>query len=217
MRIHPPLAALIAAAACFGLAVTASTVTAQVPNRLYGTVTLNGSAAPVGTVIVAQTAGKACGQTTVTATAVSGTTYPYVLDVPGGGAAAECKPGAVLTFTVGGQTAAQTFTLDDIASFQRLDLTAPGIPNVPVTTRTVELAAGCTDVTSSFPDGTTAAAVAAAVSPAGALSAIWRYDAAAGAYRGFAPGSFASDLATVSRGDTLRICTSAAATLSAPA
>ncbi len=71
---------------------------------------------------------------------------------------------------------------------------------------------------SAFPDGTAAAVVAAAVTPAEALQAIWRYDAATDRYAGFSPAApFASDLATINRSDTIRICTGAPATLTQPA
>jgi hypothetical protein len=192
---------------------------AAVPNRLYGTVTLNGAPAPIGTEIVAFTGGKRCGSTRVTALQQSGTSYPYILDVPGGDAAPECLPGAVITFTVGGVPAGQTFVLDDVASFNRIDLVAPGTPNVPGgAPRSMELAAGCTEVTATFPGGATAAVVAAAVTPPGALSAIWWWDAAARLYRGYGPAApWASDLTAINPGDRLRICTTAAATLTMPA
>jgi hypothetical protein len=195
------------------------TVQAAPPNRVYGTVTLNGAPAPVGTVIVALTGGKVCGTTTVTTTAVSGTTYPYVLNLPDPNAPLECKAGAVITFTVAGLPAGQTITLDDLGTFFRVDLVAPGTPNLPgAATRTVTLAPGCTDVVSAFPDGTSPQAVAAAVTPADALQAIWRYDAATGRYAGFSPAApFASDLTSVNRTDTIRICTGAPATLTLPA
>ncbi len=215
-------APLVVGAVLFGLARAAAPAHAQIPNRLYGTVTLNGAPAPVGTPIVALTNGKTCASTTVQRLDVGGTSsaplYPYVLDVPAQGADPICKPGAVVTFTVGGVTAGQTFTLDDLATFNRIDLTAPGTPNVPSQNQTVNLAAGCTDVTSTFPNGTTPATIAAAVSPASALAAIWRYDAASGHHQGYSPATdWASDLTSVAQGDKLRICTSAAATLTQPA
>ncbi|MER3420384.1 MAG: hypothetical protein C4290_07600 [Chloroflexota bacterium] len=194
------------------------TAHAAPPNRVYGTVTLNGTPAPVGTAIVALTGGKVCGTTTVTATAISGNSYPYVLNLPDPSAPPECKPGAVITFTVAGLPAGQTITLDDLGTFFRVDLVAPGTPSTPgAGGRIVTLAPGCTDVLSAFPDGTAAAVVAAAVTPAEVLQAIWRYDAAAGRYAGFSPtASFASDLTRINRSDTIRICTGAPATLTQP-
>jgi hypothetical protein len=195
------------------------TAHAAPPNRVYGTVTLNGAPAPVGTVIVALTGGKVCGTTTVVATAISGNSYPYVLNLPDPSAPLECKPGAVITFTVAGLPAGQSITLDDLGTFFRVDLVAPGTPSVPgAGGRTVALASGCTDVVSTFADGTAPEVVAAAVTPADALQAIWRYDAAAGRYAGYSPAApFASDLTSINRSDTIRICTGAPATLTQPA
>lgn len=216
--VHPSSFILfVVAVALAAFAAPAPPAAAQLPNRIYGTVTLNGAPAPAGTPILALTGGKTCGSSTVTAPGRNGLTY--LLDVPDGGAAAECKPGAIITFTVGGLTAAQSFMLDELGSFHRIDLTAPGTPDVPAAgPGTVALTAGCTDVTSTFPDGTRPEAIAAAVAPASALSGIWRYDAAAGVYLGYSPAaSWASDLTTVNRGDTLRLCTTATATLTLPA
>ncbi len=220
MAIQKHAAALVfAAAAMFALAAGGS-VHAQLGNRIYGSATLNGASAPVGTTIVAVTEGsKVCATTTTTQLQANATarSYPYVMDIPSGPAAPECKPGAVITFAVGGLTAAQSFTIDEIGSFRLIDLTAPGTPNVPSTTRTVTLTAGCTEVTSTFPDNTPAATVAAAVAPATALSAFWRADGTQGAFRGHGPlSAAASDLATVNRGDALRFCTTTAATLTQP-
>ena len=57
----------------------ASTAAAQQfpPNRFFGTVTVNGQAAPSGTTVTAMIGGVECGTTTVT----SGGNY--VIDVPG--------------------------------------------------------------------------------------------------------------------------------------
>lgn len=122
------VAVVIAVLVAVGAARTAH---AAPPNRVYGTVTLHGAPAPVGTTIVALTGGKVCGTTTVTATAVSGSSYPYVLNLPDPAAPLECKPGAVITFTVAGLPAGQRITLDDLGTFLRVDLIAPGIPAVP--------------------------------------------------------------------------------------
>ena len=221
MSIRKRAAAGLLSAAAILATMQVAEVHAQLGNRVYGSVTLNGAPAPIGTTIVALTEGsKVCATTTVTQLQANpgARSYPYVMDVPSGSSAPECRPGAIITFTVGGQTAAQFFTIDEIGSFRLIDLTAPGTPNVPATTRTVTLAVGCTDVTSSFPDNTPAATVAAAVAPSTALSAFWRFDAALNAFRGYGPVSnAASDLTTVNLGDALRFCTTAAATLTLPA
>jgi hypothetical protein len=213
---------LFTAAAVLVPALRSTPVSAQVPNRLYGTVTLDGAPAPVGTPVQAQVAGapgKICGSGAVAALQVSGTTYPYRLDIPDSNAPEECKPGAVVIFLVGGKTAAETFTLTDLGLFQRLDLTAPGTPNIPAgaIARTISLVAGCVDMTSGFPDGTTPQAIAAAATPA-AVTAMWRYDAATNSYQGWSPDvGFASNLTSVRRGDQLKVCASGPATLTQPA
>lgn len=215
-------AGILAGAAALIPSLRSAPVSAQVPNRVYGTVTLDGTAAPVGTPVQAQVAGaagKICGAGSVSSLAVSGTSYPYQLDLPSGDAPQECKPGAIVIFLVGGKTAGQTFTLSDIGSFQRLDLIAPGTPNIPAgaIARTVSLVAGCTDMTSGFPDGATPQTIAAAATPA-VVTAIWRFDATANVYQGWSPDvTFASNLTSVRRGDALKVCASAAATLNQPA
>ena len=220
---HPAirLALLLIAAVCAaGLA--PSPTRAAIPNRVYGSVTLNGSPAPLGTQIEALTEGKRCGSAAVTPPDRNGNAY--ILDVPDWNAAPECKPGAIITFTVGAVTAAQSFTLDDLGSFHRINLTAPGTPNVPAgatsapTPRTVALPTGCTDLISGFPEGTAPAVVAAAVAPPQALSGIWRWDAARSLYFGYSPNIVAaSDLTAINRGDTLRLCTTEPASITVPA
>ncbi len=199
-------------------AAEAPTARAAVPNRLYGTAMLNGQPAAVGTSIVALAGGKPCATVSVATLAASGTSYPYRMDVPDANADGACKPGAVLTFTIGGVTAAQTFTLDDTGAFQRLDLTAPGTPNVTAgAVRSVNLASGCTEVLSGFPDKTPAQEIALAVSPSTSVAAIWVADRLTGRYRGFNPNAVDfSDLQAVNRGDAMRVCVRTAATLTQP-
>lgn len=220
-------AVLFAVATIGVVLVRSAPVRAAVPNRLYGAVTLNGQPAAPGTPIVALTAGKTCASGQVVAPQPPNN-YAYILDVPDANAAQECKPGAVITFTVGGQTAGQTFTLSDIGDFARLDLVAPGTPNVPVTasataipisaTRTVNLGMGCSDVPSPFADSTKPETIAAAITPGTALDGIWRYDTPAQTYRAFNPNApTISDLTTVNKNDPLRICMNAPATITVPA
>lgn len=199
-------------------AAEAPTARAAVPNRLYGTAMLNGQPAAVGTSIVALAGGKPCATVSVATLAASGTSYPYRMDVPDANADGACKPGAVLTFTIGGVTAAQTFTLDDTGAFQRLDLTAPGTPNVPAgSARSVNLAPGCNQVSSTFPDNTPPQEIALAISPMTAVAAIWVADRSTGLFRGFNPNAVdLSDLRAVNRGDLIRACVREAATLTQP-
>jgi plastocyanin len=81
----------------------------------------------------------------------------------------------------------------------------------------VDLFAGCNNVSLTWPDGTPAATVAAAVTPPNALQAIWRFDNSTQTFRAFSP-QFpqASDLTTVNRFDAVFICMNAAGTLMRP-
>jgi hypothetical protein len=85
-------------------------------------------------------------------------------------------------------------------------------------TETVQLFVGCNNVSLTWPSGTTTETVAAAVAPAGALVAIWRFEAAQTRFLGFSP-QFpqASDLRTVNRLDAVFLCVNAAGTLGRPA
>ena len=88
----------------------------------------------------------------------------------------------------------------------------------PGPTEQVELFTDCNNLTVTWPNGTPSADIAAGVSPAGALRAIWRFDAAAGRFTGFST-QFpnASDLRTVNRLDAVFICMHAPGTLTRPA
>lgn len=81
----------------------------------------------------------------------------------------------------------------------------------------VPLYAGCNNVSLTDPVGAGLAAVASAVQPAGSLIGIFRYDAAAGRFLGFAPDApaFANDYLQVGgRPEAVFICVSGVATLS---
>lgn len=81
----------------------------------------------------------------------------------------------------------------------------------------VGLTVGCNNVTLTWPTGTPADEVAAAVSPTAAVVAIWRFDAATQRFAGFAPGfASISDLNGVGRLDAVFVCVGQAATLSRP-
>lgn len=192
------------------LPIAARPAAAQVPNRLYGTVTLNGAPAPVGATVQAISGSLRCGNTTVIPADPNGNTW--IMNVGSAVGDRDCKPGVTVTFTVNGQPAAQSFTMDDLGSFQRINLTAPGTP--PVSASALALAAGCTEVNSTFADGATGATIAAAITPAADVQGIWWYDQALGGYRGYHPAaSAANDLPPVPRGQTLRICVANAASL----
>lgn len=190
---------------------------AQIPSRLYGSVTLNGAPAPIGTPVTIMTAGKVCARATVARLDVVGTSYPYVMDVPEGGSPQECKPGAVMTFVIGNAPAAQTFTMGEFPMFQRIDLSAPGSPNVPGSVAPITLTRGCSNVVSTFPNGTPAATVAAAISPPTVMSMIMKFDATVMSYLSFGPAAAGlKQLTTVNRGDILRVCVGATGTLTPP-
>lgn len=82
----------------------------------------------------------------------------------------------------------------------------------------VALAPGCNNLTLTWPGGTTAATVAAAVDPVADLVAIWRFDAATQRFAAYSPIPNApNDLATVGSLDAVFVCVRAAATLARPA
>lgn len=82
----------------------------------------------------------------------------------------------------------------------------------------VALVVGCNNISLTWPNGTAATEVAAAVAPAAALVAIWRFDAVARRFLGFSP-QFpqVSDLRTLNRLDAVFLCVRADATLTRPA
>ena len=72
-----------------------------------------------------------------------------------------------------------------------------------------QLYEGCNNVSLTFPDGTTSEAVMQAVSPAGAVESMWRYDASQSRFLGFSPAApQASDLLTVNFLDAVWLCIS---------
>jgi len=91
----------------------------------------------------------------------------------------------------------------------------PGQENL----ETVDLVEGCNPVSSTWPDGTTAAAAADDVAPPEALNALWKFDPVSGSWQGFDPAAPAgvSNLASIDFLDVVFICVSDAATWSRPA
>jgi hypothetical protein len=82
----------------------------------------------------------------------------------------------------------------------------------------VGLVRGCNNLVLTWPDGTSLTTVAAALSPADALVAIWRFDAATGRYLGFNPAvAGVSDLTAATQRDAVFICLTGPATLARPA
>jgi uncharacterized protein YkwD len=83
----------------------------------------------------------------------------------------------------------------------------------------VELGPTCTNVALTWAAGTALTVVAAAISPAGALAGIWRYDAARGVYLGYAPIAGAPNdyMAVGAPPEAVFICMRTAGTLLRPA
>ena len=72
---------------------------------------------------------------------------------------------------------------------------------------TKQLYPGCNNISLTFPDGTTSQTVVQAVTPAGAVEAMWRHNAALNAFEGFSPvAPQASDLLTVNFLDSVWLC-----------
>jgi len=83
--------------------------------------------------------------------------------------------------------------------------------------RVVNLGPGCNMVTLTFASGTQATAVAAAVSPPGALDTVWRLDNASRSFQAFMPQApQASDLTSLNLLDAVFICVDAVATIAMP-
>ena len=82
----------------------------------------------------------------------------------------------------------------------------------------IALAEGCNNVVLTWPNGTSPATVAAAVTPRTALSAIWRLDSATSRFRAWSPlPSAPNDLTSFNRLDAVFICMQTPGALSRPA
>ena len=83
---------------------------------------------------------------------------------------------------------------------------------------TIELFRGCNNVSVTWPPGTPAGTVAAAVTPGAELTAIWRFDNATRTFRAYSPRFPAvSDLTTVDLLDAIFICMDVPGVLTRPA
>lgn len=84
-------------------------------------------------------------------------------------------------------------------------------------TEAMRLVTGCNNVSLTWPDGTSPALVARAISPDRALDAIWRYDAVGGRFIAWSPLPGApNDLLVVQRLDAVFLCMRAPGTLTRP-
>jgi hypothetical protein len=213
VALYTLLLTLLAVTALDGAAPASSAIQAP-PMRLFGTITATGGAVQVGTVVQARMGMAICG------TGAVGSRGSYQLDVYTN-PLLFCIDGAVLTFTVGGVPARETINAQP-GAFVSLDLpvTAPIPPlSVPPTgmTEVLALFPGCNNIVTTWPDSTPTSAVAGAVSPAGGLLAIWRYDAAAGRFLGYAPQAVSvSDFPAVNRLEPVFICMNTSGTLARP-
>jgi hypothetical protein len=101
-----------------------------------------------------------------------------------------------------------------------LAVVGPGLQDTSAQEQRVEnLVAGiCTPVTSTHPDGTSAATVGQGVSPADALVSLWFFIAAEARWSGYSPAvpPELSDLQTVDRLDVVFVCVSADAVITMP-
>jgi len=84
---------------------------------------------------------------------------------------------------------------------------------LPSPAGTEQLYSGCNNIALTFPDGTASGTVVQAVTPAGVVQAMWRYDAAQKKFEGFSPAApQASDLLTVNFLDAVWVCVTGAPT-----
>ncbi len=109
------------------------------------------------------------------------------------------------------------------ADTARASFTISAATSTPTPTATasqgqaVQLVAGCTNVTLTWPAGTPTERIAAAVTPPSALIAIWRLTNATGVFAGYTPRfPAASDLTAVSRLDAAFLCMDAPGSLTRP-
>jgi hypothetical protein len=135
----------------------------------------------------------------------SGLTVTHTYSAPGTYA-------VTLTVSASGQQS----TVGTTAVISGQQQTTTTTPPTTATAR-VDLAAGCSNVVLTWPDGTSIGAVVAALQTTGVLNAIWWLDAATRQFRGYSPAPGApNDLTTVSRLQPVFICLTAPGTLTRP-
>src|SRR4030042_1838683 len=79
--------------------------------------------------------------------------------------------------------------------------------SLPSPGETVELYPGCNNISLTFPDGTASDTVVQAVTPTGAVQALWHHNAAERRFEGFSPAApQASDLLTVDFLNSVWLC-----------
>ena len=126
------LAVVLCAVPAFAVPAFADTPTKlpSIPHAFYGTLTMGGSDAPVGTVVTAKVGGVQCGSITTTVAGQYGGSgaFDAKLAVTG-----EIETGATISFFVNGSDTEQTYTFSPGGVIE-LNLTAvPGEDNTPPT------------------------------------------------------------------------------------
>lgn len=155
----------------------------------------------------------AAGTATLAFTPRAGTTCTVnEIAAPNRGQLVRFEPGNAVR--IPGVFASVTLTSTTITAVNRVTAAPGGV------TRSDALVAGCNNLALLYAAGTPLATVAAAVAPAGTLVSIFRFDAAANRFLGFAPGvpEFVNDYRTVGgRFEAVFFCMRAAGTLTQPA
>jgi hypothetical protein len=82
----------------------------------------------------------------------------------------------------------------------------------------VQLVPGCSNIISTWPDGTAPATIVSAVSPPSAVTSVWRNQAGGVTFFAYSPSTptATSNLVTVNRLEAIFICTTTGATLTRP-
>jgi hypothetical protein len=120
------------------------------------------------------------------------------------------------TVATGGQT---QVTRQPSSQASTSPLATAASPAVTRATEAMALAAGCSNVVFSWPMGTSLAEVAAAMTPASALTSIFKLDAGRGRFRGYTPSApaFANDYTAVEAPlEAVFVCVNQAASLARP-
>jgi len=112
------------------------------------------------------------------------------------------------TAVTGALTAGTTATVSAVGT---------AAPAAVAATAAVSLAAGCTNVISTWPNGTAPGVIVSAVAPLEAVIALWRLTPGTQQFQGYAPNvTGVNDLLAVDRFDALFVCTTGPATLARP-
>ncbi len=151
--------------------------------------------------------------TTATTTNANASIVSCVLSFGDNSTSAPCQ-GASHVYNANGTYTAVITVTDSTGAVVAASTTV----TVTGSNRTVTLVVGCSNVSSTFADGTPTGTIANAVSPQSTVLSIWKLaDPATARYRGYFPGATqASDLPTLNRLDAIFICVNAVATLSEP-